>query len=600
MNKTRLLEVKDLSIQIVHDDTLLTPVDGVSFSLNRGEIMALIGESGSGKTLTALAVNRLLPPGAELLEHTEIFLDEQPIHQLSEVEMHQIRGLKIGMIFQDPSLALNPVLTIGDQLAEALRKSKRVLSNANLKTRMEELLNQVRIPDPGQCLKAYPHQLSGGMKQRVVIAIAIANAPDLLIADEATTNLDVTTQAQVLKLIQDLHQAQDMGILLITHDFGIVAEMANTVSVMTQGKIVEQTSKEQFIKAPQHAYTKKLFAALPENLDDQVRDDEMHDTDKSTDLTVERLKVNFPITRGILKRKVGAVKAVDGVSFALKEGRTLALVGESGCGKTTTAKAIMRLIREGTGVVDFQGKNLLQLSQRQLKPLRGDMQMVFQDPFASMDPRFKVIDIIKEGMKPLKIGSDDAERIDRINHVIESVGLTSEYLQRYPHQLSGGQRQRVAIARALILGPQILICDEPTSALDLSVQAQILKLLRSIQEDFNISMLFITHNISVVNYLAHEIAVMYLGRIVETGPAQTVIAQPKHPYTKALMAAVPSVTHDKIPMVIKGEPPSASNPPKGCHFAARCPKVHARCLASYPGSYAVGESRHVSCFLYDK
>lgn len=608
MSEEALLTVKQLGVQIVQQDSFTTPVDGVSFSLKRGEIMALVGESGCGKTMTALAINRLLPPRAAMLENSEIYLDSDPIHTLSENAMQNIRGLKVGMIFQDPSLALNPVMSIADQLKETIRKKDKKISKKTLHEKMENLLENVRIPDPRHCLKQYPHQLSGGMKQRIVIAMAIVNAPDLLIADEPTTNLDVTTQAQVLQLIHDLHKQYHMGILLITHDFGIVSEMANHVAVMLNGGIVESTTRDAFIQSPQHTYTQKLFAALPENLPqpsyqmdaDENHEDEEEASEPACDLIVKDLKVAFPVTRGLLNRTVGYVKAVDGVSFVLKEGRTLALVGESGCGKTTTGKSIMRLIQEGQGEVLFQNQNLLTLSKRKLKSIRSEIQMVFQDPFGSMDPRFKIVDVIEEGLKALDIGTDHVERHDRVVKALEMVGLSEKYLNRFPHQLSGGQRQRVAIARAIAVGAKVMICDEPTSALDLSVQAQILTLLRSIQEDFAVSILFITHNISVVDYLAHDIAIMYLGRIVETGPAREVIADPKHPYTKALMAAVPSIHHDKLPLVIKGEPPSPRNPPKGCHFAPRCPKVHQRCLEAYPPSYPKEDGGTVACYLYER
>lgn len=674
-----LLTVRHLRVQIKNGDEIITPVDPVNFTLQRGEVFAIVGESGCGKTMTALAINRLLPTQARLLQDTEIWLEEEPLHRYSETQMQKIRGKRIGMIFQDPALALNPVMTIGEQLAEAFTKDQKSYSGHQLHKAMVHLLEQVRIPDPKHCLKQYPHQLSGGMKQRVVIAIALSNSPDLLIADEPTTNLDVTTQAQVLQLIQELNHDRKMGIILITHDFGIVAEMADRVAVMYAGHLLETCTKEEFLRAPKHPYTQKLFQALPDHAQDRplatlpgqvpllnqifhlcrfksrcavqfkpcesvtprltavtpehnVRChwydpnimatlpiklrltalnavgsnpamaetlSEPYQPSEEKILSVKDLKVHFPIQRGIFKKTVGSVKAVDGVSFNIYEGHTLALVGESGCGKTTAAKAIMRLIDEGKGTVEFHDKNILTMSSRQLKKIRNDLQMIFQDPFSSMDPRFTILDVIEEGMKALKIGTDRAERQDRILHALSSVGLQPYILQRYPHQLSGGQRQRVAIARALAVGAHLIVCDEPTSALDLSVQAQILNLLKTLQEELDVSYLFITHNISVVQYLAHDVAIMYLGRIVEMGPAKSVIADPKHPYTKALMSAVPSLLGKKIPMVIKGEVPSPSNPPKGCHFSPRCPDVHARCLESYPPAYPIEGDRWVKCYLFD-
>lgn len=679
MNGELLLNVKNLRVQIQQGRETITPVDPVSFTVHRGETFAIVGESGCGKTMTALAINRLLPPQANLLQGSEIWLQDMPLHRLSENDMRQVRGTKIGMIFQDPALALNPVFTIGAQLTEAFTKGWKSKPTQSMKKAILDLLDRVRIPDPHHCLKQYPHQLSGGMKQRIVIAMALANAPDLLIADEPTTNLDVTTQAQVLQLIQEINHDHHMGIILITHDFGIVAQMADKVAVMYAGHIVESCTKKAFLSEPRHPYTQKLFQALPDNAQDKrlatlpgyvpalnqtftlcrfksrchlvfkpcesveprlTPVSSEHDVrchwydpdilavlpqalrvekllsvaDRSPEseqvdpdylpsdqkiLSVHDLKVHFPIQRGIFRKTVGHVKAVDGLSFDVYEGQTLALVGESGCGKTTAAKAIMRLIDEGKGKIEFQDKNLLTLSERGLKKIRKDIQIVFQDPFASMDPRFKILDVIEEGMKALKVGTDPEERLDRVIHAMESVGLSPDFLKRYPHQLSGGQRQRVAIARALALGAQLIICDEPTSALDLSVQAQILNVLRSIQEEFDVSYIFITHNIGVVNYLAHDVAIMYLGRIVEKGPAQTVIADPKHPYTQALMSAVPSIKSQKIPISIKGEVPSPSHPPKGCHFSPRCPKVHARCFEAYPPSYKVGSDRVAACYLYD-
>lgn len=679
MNDEPLLKVSNLRVQIQHGREIITPVDPVSFTVQRGETYAIVGESGCGKTMTALAISRLLPPQAQILKGSEMWLQDLPLHRLSENDMRGVRGTKIGMIFQDPALALNPVLTIGEQLTEAFTKGWQGKPTQSMKKSMLELLEQVRIPDPHHCLKQYPHQLSGGMKQRIIIAMALANSPDLLIADEPTTNLDVTTQSQVLQLIQELNRDRHMGIILITHDFGIVSQMADKVAVMYAGHFVESCTKAQFLSEPRHPYTQKLFQALPDDAegkrlatlpgqvpplnqtftlcrfksrchlifkpcesiepqltplstthavrchwydpditavipqalrvekilsmaDNSIAQNQPQEEYSPSDqkiLSVEDLKVHFPIQRGFFKRTVGHVKAVDGLSFDVYEGQTLALVGESGCGKTTAAKAIMRLITEGKGKIEFQNKNLLKLSERGLKNIRQDLQIVFQDPFASMDPRFKIIDVIEEGMKALKVGTDPAERHDRVLHAIQSVGLSPDMLKRYPHQLSGGQRQRVAIARALALGAQLIICDEPTSALDLSVQAQILNVLRSIQEEFDVSYIFITHNIGVVNYLAHDIAIMYLGRIVEKGPAKTVIADPKHPYTQALMSAVPSIRSQKIPLTIKGEVPSPSHPPKGCHFSPRCPKVHARCFEAYPPSYTVGSDRTAACYLFD-
>ncbi len=683
MNQEPLLQVNDLHVEIRSANGNIHAVNKVTLSIARGEIFSLLGESGCGKTMTALAINRLLPQQAQICQGSEILLDGMPLHQLSEDKMRRIRAKKIGMIFQDPALALNPVLTIGEQLQEAIQLAKdSAYERQSVNKQMLSLLEQVRIPDREAFLHYYPHQLSGGMKQRIVIAIALAKAPDLLIADEPTTALDVTTQAQVLSLLKELNQEYGMAILLISHDLGVVQQMADKVAVMYAGHIVEEGSKRDFFKEPKHPYSSQLFASLPEHtiknhelatIPGQVPSLDQHftlcrfksrcekvfsacenqlprmielakdqtvrchwydievtkklpkqlslkvldlprkvsiapsvtpvtlvyDHNEKMILKVENLKVYFPIQKGIFKRTVGYVKAVDDISFQLPEGKTLALVGESGCGKTTVGRAISRLLKPYAGAVDFQDTNLLRLSDKKLRAHRSHFQMIFQDPYSAMDPRYTVEEIIMEGMLSLKIGTDHRERQDRVNHLLEQVGLSQKIKRRYPHELSGGQRQRVAIARALAVGAELLICDEPTSALDVSVQAQILNLLRSLQDDLVISYLFITHNIAVVNYLADYVAVMYLGKIVEYGPVSEVINHPKHPYTQALLASVPSILNQDKPVVsVKGEIPSPSNPPPGCHFSPRCPHAMPKCFAKYPDNYVVGNSHTTQCYLY--
>ncbi len=615
MKKETLLHVNHLTVQIHTASHVIRAVDDVSFTINRGEIFALVGESGCGKTMTALSVNRLLPENARLCEGSEIILDGLPLHQLSENNMRKVRGAKIGMVFQDPGVALNPVLTIGQQIREAMPNS------VNAKDNILSLLEKVKIADPLGCFEQYPHQLSGGMKQRIVIAMALAQSPDLLIADEPTTALDVTTQAQVLNLIKELNQQLHMAILLIAHDLGVVGQLADTVGQMYAGHMVEKAPKTEFFNKPLHPYSQLLFAAIPEmshareplaaipgqvplldkefplcrfkgrcpyvfkaceehkpklipvneqhtvrchwydkailatlplalrempkmiNIKTEIMGDNAPD-DYEVELKIENLKVYFPIRKGIFKRTVGWVKAVNDLSLTLMEGQTLALVGESGSGKTTVGKAIVRLVEATSGKIEFQHKNLLKISGSKLRSMRGLFQMIFQDPFASMDPRMQINDIIAEGMLALKIGSDEAERQERIDYLLSQVGLSPLMKERYPHQLSGGQRQRVAIARALAVGAQLIVCDEPTSALDVSVQAQILNLLKSLQEDLGISFLFITHNIGVVQYLADTVAVMYQGNIVEYGPVQWVLKDPQHPYTQRLLAAVPKLIRD--------------------------------------------------------
>lgn len=539
MRHDPVLVVKELCLQIPTQEGLIEPVSGVSFTINPGQIFSLVGESGSGKTLTALSINRLLPESAQMCIGSEIFLDKLPIHELSEKEMRRVRGKKVAMIFQDPALALNPVLTVGKQIHEAYSQKNAKLSASDVKEKSIELLRRVKIAEPEKCLDKYPHELSGGMKQRIMIAIALSREPELLIADEPTTALDVTTQAEVLTLLKELNEKLNMAILFITHDLGVVNQISDTIAVMQQGKIVEVLPKKDFFKDAKHPYSLKLINAMPEKLP-QTHESPIIEPDEKPLLKVENLKIYFPIKKGIFKRTVGYVKAVDDVSLELYEGQTLAVVGESGSGKTTFGKAILRLIPTTEGKVEFLNQNFLTLNTRQLRKSRGSIQMIFQDPYSSVDPRMTVEDIIEEGMLALNIGSDKAERKDRIRVLMEDVDLSSKLLNRYPHELSGGQRQRVSIARAMAVGARLIVCDEPTSSLDLSVQAQILKLLRKLQDDLAISYLFITHNMSVVKYLADNVAVMYRGKIVEYGTKREVFEHPKHDYTKALLASVPT------------------------------------------------------------
>ena len=582
--------------------------------------------------------------------------------------MRAVRGRRVSMIFQEPSTSLNPVLTCGDQIIEVIRRhSSR--SGAEARARALELLDAVGIPDAERRLNEYPFQLSGGLKQRVMIAAALAVDPEVLIADEPTTALDVTIQAQILDLMAKLQRERGMAILLITHDLGIVARLADRVAVMYAGEIVEHASREAFLRAPQHPYSQKLFAALPtpekrggelavipgqvppltrvfaacrfaercELVFERCRREAPRllrlegghrvrchlreqapagpreaaaDAPSSVSqgaagdklLEVRDLKVHFPIRHGVLRRTVGHVRAVDGISLELRAGRTLALVGESGCGKTTAGKGILQLEPPTDGSVmlyeNGQGTELTRLSHAELRARRNAMQIIFQDPYASLNPRMRVADILLEGMKSLKVGRDDAERVRLADEMLERVGLPSESKGRYPHEFSGGQRQRIAIARALAVRPKLIVCDEPTSALDVSVQAQILNLLRSLQERLGIAYLFITHNLSVVEYLAHEVAVMYLGRIVERGTVEEVLRAPKHPYTEALLSAVPTLERSREIVKLAGELPSPANPPPGCHFHPRCPKARPECAKDYPDAVRLSATRSVACVLY--
>jgi peptide/nickel transport system ATP-binding protein len=564
-----LLSVRDLSVSI----GAAKPVDGVSFEIAPGETFALLGESGCGKSMTALSLMRLLPPVARIARG-EVNFDGRDLFAIPESGMRDLRGGGMAMIFQEPATSLNPVMTIGAQIGEVLRLHR------GRPARVVELLESVGIPDPERRAQEYPFQLSGGMKQRAMIAMALAGEPKLLIADEPTTALDVTIQAQVLDLLKDLQRRTGMAMLLITHDLGVVARMADRVGVMHGGQLVEVADAKLFFRGPAHPYSRKLFASLPENLEkpESVPKQE-------TLLEVDKLVVHFPIQRGLLQRTVGHVKAVDSVSLKVSRGGTLAVVGESGCGKTTVGKGLLHLLPPTAGAVRFAGEAVTTLAPRQ-------MQMVFQDPFGSLNPRLRIGQIIAEGMKAQGVEGE-------VGVLLEQVGLEAGMAARYPHEFSGGQRQRIAIARALAVNPQLLVCDEPTSALDVSVQAQILKLLRDLQESRGLSYLFITHNIAVVDYLAHEVAVMYLGRVVEQGTVDDVLRNAKHPYTQALMAAVPRIDgHAGERLLVPGDPPSPANPPSGCHFHPRCPHAMAACRERYPDSTVLSGSHVLRCHLY--
>jgi peptide/nickel transport system ATP-binding protein len=595
-----LLEVKNLTIRFAQKNTDFYAVNDLSFQLRRGETFALLGESGCGKSLTALAIMRLLPDAARVDNNSQIFLSGENLLHYPEQHMRCIRGRHIGMIFQEPMSALNPVLTIGQQLAEVLF-THFSLSAQKRHQRCLELLDAVGIPAAKQRIHHYPHQLSGGMRQRVMIAMAIAAKPDILIADEPTTALDVTIQAQILDLLQALQKSHDMAILLITHDFAVAAQVADNIGVMYAGEFVEQAPSETFFQAPTHAYSKKLFAALPRMPSQASIAAEVQPATVSnvSNLNIQHLAIHFPLYKGWLKRQVGAVKAVDGVSLQLSSGKTLALVGESGCGKSTLAKGVMQLLPSTSGEIRFNDQVLANLRAGQLKQYRRDVQLIFQDPFSAMNPRMMVADIIAEGMRALGIIKDPKTCQQRIDELLTQVGLSPEMKYRYPHEFSGGQRQRICIARALAVQPKVLICDEPTSALDVSVQAQILNLLQALQQGLGLAYLFISHDIAVVGQVADEIAVMYLGRIVEYGPTRQVLTQPKHPYTQALLSAVPKLDSRKQPRIqLSGELSSPLHPPSGCHFHPRCQHAMPICKQHYPHTTHLPAKQSVNCFLY--
>ncbi len=651
-----LLTVRDLRVSI----GMTQPVDGVSFEIGAGETFALVGESGCGKSLTALALMRLLPDGARIAAGS-VRLGGTDLFALPEAQMRTVRGGRIGMIFQEPATSLNPVMTVGAQIGEALR----LHGGAADRQRVVELLAAVGIPDAVRRVDEYPFQMSGGMKQRVMIAMALAGEPELLICDEPTTALDVTIQAQVLDLLARLTHERGMAMLLITHDLGVVARMADRIAVMYAGELVEIAPRAAFFAHPAHPYAQRLFAALPGATGHRARlatipgsvpdPAQRHrgcrfvarcertlpqcatipppwrevsagqvvrchltgdnaqpaeglvslllpsDAQKigaggaasfvdsgcdapagETLLEAQGVTVHFPIRRGVLQRPVGWVRAVDGVDLRLGRGRTVALVGESGCGKTTFGKAVLGLQPLTAGTVKLAGRPLTGVAPQ-------TMQMVFQDPFGSLNPRLRIDAIVREGRPDADVAA-----------LLHQVGLAPEMAARYPHEFSGGQRQRIAIARALAVSPKLLICDEPTSALDVSVQAQILNLLLDLQQRLELAYLFITHNIAAVEFLAHDVAVMYLGRIVEQGTVQEVFGNPRHPYTQALLAAVPTldgVRRERL--LVPGDPPSPAHPPVGCHFHPRCPRAAARCHAAYPDTAVISATHWVRCYFPD-
>lgn len=661
-----LLEVEGLTVTMRGAQCAVRPVEGVGLSIKAGETFALLGESGCGKSMTALAIARLLP-GAAAISGGRVVLGGEELLALPESRMRQVRGGRIGLIFQEPATSLNPVMTIGAQIGEVLALH-RGLKGGAARAESRRLLEEVGIPAAQERLDDYPFQFSGGMKQRAMIAMALAGEPELLIADEPTTALDVTIQAQVLALLARLQAERGMAMLLITHDLGVVARMAHRVGLLYAGELIETGSREDFFVAPLHPYAQRLFAALPDSaargrmLDalpggvpsfgqgfagcrfasrcPQVfercqtdapgwsmvknRSVRCHLYERGGEalprrqiarntvsflcppsglpvLEVSQLAVYFPVKKGLLRRTAGWVRAVDGVSLRLEAGRTLALVGESGCGKTTVGRAILQLTQPTAGEVKFDGVPLRFHDRAAVRGMRRAVQMVFQDPFASLNPRLCIGDILEEGMVSLGVGGSSSVRQRVMDELLERVGLSAEMRGRYPHEFSGGQRQRIAIARALAVSPRAVICDEPTSALDVSVQAQLLNLMCELQRERGLAYLFITHNLAVVRYMADEVAVMYLGRIVEQGPAARVLETPAHPYTRMLLAAVPRVDAETevCPDMsgVAAEPPSPLSPPSGCHFHPRCALAMDACRMVFPDARELGHRHIARCHL---
>ncbi|WP_342430955.1 dipeptide ABC transporter ATP-binding protein [Neobacillus sp. FSL H8-0543] len=668
-----LLQVDEMKTVFQTRSGYLEAVNGISFHINKGETVAIVGESGSGKSVTAMSILRLLEKSGKI-SSGRVLLNDINLNDLTDEEIRKVRGKEIAMIFQDPMSCLDPVYTIGDQIIEAI-KIHEDLPKKEYHSRAVELLQLVGLPDAKERMSIYPHQLSGGQRQRVMIAIALACRPNLLIADEPTTALDVTVQAQIMELLKNLQTEFGTAIILVTHDLGIVAEMADRVVVVYAGQVVEQSNVIELFKKPEHPYTEALLRSIPKietnknerllaikgsvpslkdmptgcrfhprcqyasdicrqeeppliNLGDshfskcwmkdenqmfalrnsyQPDDDvvEMIETpliEKNRNkvvLEVKGLKKYFPITKGIFSRTVGFVRAVDGVSFDIYEGETLGLVGESGCGKSTAGRLITGLLKSTEGSVDFAGQNISRIDRQSLKKVRQRIQFVFQDPFSSLNPRMTIEDIIGE---PLEVHglAKGKRKYDRIIELLETVGLKRDDIQKFPHQFSGGQRQRIGIARALATEPDLLICDEAVSALDVSIQAQILNLLKNLQQKMGLSYLFISHDLNVVKYISDRVSVMYLGEIVEIADSEVLFQNPLHPYSQALISAVPVPDPERKSerIILKGEVPSPSNPPSGCKFHTRCPVAFDICRHQQPVLKEVSPGHKVSCHIY--
>lgn len=547
----KLLSIKNLQTHLqVGKKEIIKAVDGISLDIKKGETYCLVGESGSGKSICALSVIQLLPAGISSNPAGEILFNwrknnetqtEVDMLKLEDDELRQIRGSRITMIFQEPMTSLNPVFSIGEQIVEALQLHHSGMSDQEAKDQTIKAMKQVQIKNAEGRFNDFPHQLSGGQRQRVMIAMALACKPDLLIADEPTTALDVTVQAEILSLMKELQKTTSMSILFITHDLGVVAQMAHQVGVMQQGKIVEQGDVKTLLSNPEHPYTKKLLAAVPENLErpSHFKRAEKLETSNDALISVDNLKVWFPIKTGLFRRITDHVRAVDDVDLKIHKGKIMALVGESGCGKTTLGRAIVQLESATEGSIKLSGKELTGLSQKELQPIRPRIQIAFQDPQSSLNPRLQIVTTLTEPMSVHGIGENKEDRIERAAKVLEIMQLDRDHLWRYPHEFSGGQRQRIGLARALVVDPEFIVCDEITSALDVSVQAEILQLLLEIRQQRDLTLLFITHNIGVVEYLSDETVVMKAGKIVEQGLTGDVCGNPQQAYTQKLLEAVP-------------------------------------------------------------
>ena len=604
-----LLAVRRLRVEFGTGDRVVRAVDGVDLDVAEGEVVGVVGASGSGKTVTALALMGLLPRGMARLDPTgSIRLQGRELMGLPSRRWRRIRGREIAMVFQEPMTALNPILPVGRQVAEAVRVAGVVGSRRQAQARAVELLREVGIPDPERRARDLPGQLSGGMRQRVGIAMALAPSPRLLVADEPTTALDVTIQAQILDLLASVVESREMALLLISHDLGVVARSCGRVVVMDQGKVVEEGDVGRIFGAPRHPVSRVLVNAVP-RMPGAVSPEASPIPDPEPILKVENLVKHFPRPRSSIARLVrdriqegGAVQAVDGVSLALAPGRTLALVGESGAGKSTVARCLTRLVEPDGGRILFRGEDVGALSPAELRLFRSRVQLVFQDPFASLNPRLRVGAVLEEVLQVHGLAADQRTSARRVLELLDQVGLPAGYRSRFPHQLSGGERQRVGIARALAVEPEVLICDEPVSSLDVRARRRILDLLTELQAELDLALLLIAHDLGVVAELADQVAVLYLGRVLEEGPAGAVLGNPLHPYTRALVAAVPSppgggTCDSGRALLPRGEPPSAMTPPSGCRFRTRCgfPGRDAACARVSPELEAKGDGRRVAC-----
>ncbi len=676
MHNKHLWEIRNIQTCFRTDGKNVKAVDGVSMYLDRGEIIGIVGESGSGKSVTMMSMLQLISsPGK--ITGGEVYLDGFEGNMLDygphSEEMRTMRGGRVSMIFQEPMTSLNPVLTIGYQIQENIMLHLH-LSKEDARTRTIEMMKMVNIPDAEERFDYYPQQFSGGMRQRIMIAMAMSSQPDILVADEATTALDVTTQAQLLEMMRDIAKKTGTAVIIVTHNLGVVARFAERIYVMYAGSVVETAESRALFKSPEHPYTRALLRAIP-RLDDpkdrvlipidglppnpatrpdycpfydrceyrmdscktqkkpvlnevgpghfsacllseeekarkarmiaskeQRKAPESHILEESC-LQVENVRKYFPVYRGLLRKKIGEVKAIEDITFHARKGETLGIVGESGCGKTTLARCIMRVYKPEEGHIEFSGTDISRLSERQMLPYRPRMAMIFQDPFSSLDPRQTAESIVGESLKLHHLVKNREEYDQRVDELFRIVGLDPELKFRVPHEFSGGQRQRIGIARALSTRPDLIICDEPISALDVSIQAQIINLLEDLQSRLGLTYLFIAHDLAVVKHISDRILVMYLGRIVEIAPCEELYEHALHPYTKALLGAVPvadpEIEHARERVPIYGEVPSLSRRPSGCPFHDRCPQASDRCRKEVPALKNLGNGHEVACFLYE-